>query len=168
MIAILKEWTMSLIGASIIAAIALTLTPRGRVYGIVRMLCGVVMVIALISPLIDFNLEAYGAGLSQYKEHMYLLENNMDETSERLNRTIIEEECAAYILDKAQVMDLTVTVTVTAKWGDEGYFIPHEVYIISDTPENSRLLSVIEADLGVPRVNIHWSTSESEGENNET
>ena len=177
MIDFLREWIMSITGASLLCAGALCITPAGRVRKVVQMLCGVVMILALIRPVLGFDISAYSASLAGYRERMYQIENNIEETNNRLSRSIIEEECSAYILDKAHVIGLDITAAVSAKWGDEGFFIPNEVYIqgAQDSQDaqgaqgaqgaqiaqadRRELESVIESDLGIPAQMVHWSMS---------
>ena len=62
-----------------------------------------------------------------------------EQYSKNLNRTIIEGECRAYILDKADETGTELAeVTVTAEWSTDGYWYPHEVRIVSGADENQR------------------------------
>ena len=161
-----SQWILTITGASILCAAALSIAPKGRVYGTLKMLCGAVMLLALIKPGADFDISAYSVSMARYREHMYQIENNLSETNNRLSRTIIEEECSAYILDKAHVMGMSVDAAVSAKWGDEDCFIPYEVYIGGGQEGRTRLEAVIEADLGIPKERVYWISSESESDGN--
>jgi len=161
-----RQWITTITGASILCAIALSIAPKGRVYGTLKMLCGAVMLLALIKPWAGFDISAYSVSMAGYREHMYQIENNLSETNNRLSRTIIEEECSAYILDKAHVMGMSVAAAVSAKWGDEDCFVPYEAYIQGDEQGRSRLEAVIEADLGIPKERVYWNSPEDYGDYN--
>ena len=80
---------------------------------------------------------------------------------EELNRAVIEEECAAYILDKAAQCGVSLAdAQVTLQWSTDGYWYPYAVRLVtSGAAENSRLAQTIEADLGIPRARQEWSSA---------
>lgn len=155
------SWVKTIAGAGIITALALTLTPKGRVHRVLRLVCGCVMVIALVSPILSFDIDSFSMNAAYYRAELEDVQASVDETSNRLYRTIIEEESCAYILDKAQVIGLEVSsVTVTAKWGD-GYFYPYELFIDAQGTQQDKdaLLQAIEGELGIPSERQNWNGS---------
>lgn len=161
---LLGRWVVGLAGAALCCGLALSLTPRGRVHRVLRLVCGMVMVIALISPLMDIDIGELSVNSAYYRERLGDLQGRTQETSDRLSRTIIEEECAAYILDKAQVIGLDIqAVSVTAKWGDEGWFYPCEAHITANggsEEQRGRLAAFIEGELGIERERQYWDGKE--------
>lgn len=161
----IRTWIMGLAGTALLSGIALTLTPKGSVKKVVELVSGVAVILAFIGPVIEFDFSAYSMNLAAYKDRLSVYETSIEETNERLSRTIIEEESAAYILDKAQVLGLSVSsARVAVKWGDEGCWYPYEVYI--ETQERTvmpELAGVIEADLGIPEERQYWG-GKDEGE----
>ena len=88
-----------------------------------------------------------------------------EDYSKNLNRTIIEDECRAYILDKADEIGAGLSeVTVTAIWSSDGYWYPHEAIIVcSATDEQrSRLSDYIQTQLGISIGNQNWSDAANE------
>lgn len=153
-----KEWIIGMVGASAISCIALTLTPKGRVYEVVRLLCGVLVAITMLSPVISFDYTAYAENLSKYREEYTEITTEASADGDRLVRTLIEQECSAYILDKAGELGVQVSgVTVTAKWGDDNCWYPYEANISSQQERNDALTGVIEAQLGIPAERQYWS-----------
>lgn len=160
MIDLVRSWVIGVAGAAVLTGIALSLTPKGRVHNVLRFICGIVMVLALVSPVLDFDFEAYSINLSRYRDEAAAIETGATETTDRLSRMIIEEECRAYILDKAQVVGLDCTsVSVTVKWGDEGCWYPYEAHVEAQGPEGPKnsLMGLIESDLGIPRDRQYFS-----------
>ena len=99
MIGALREWLLSVTAAAILCALAQGLIPPGPVRRVGRLTAGLVMAAALLSPLASLKgvepeewLESW-----QPQEEVQELEQQRDETM----KTIIEEECSAYIVDKA-------------------------------------------------------------------
>ena len=157
----LRSWLLPLCGAAILCAFALTLTPEGRTLRVVRLLCGVVLIIALLGPLGQFDFETYSMSMASYRDMAAQAVARLEETNDRLARTIIEEECAAYVLDKARFVGLVPEeVSVTAKWGDALCWYPYEMEITvsADAGEKQFLAGTIEAELGIPEERQHWKT----------
>ena len=67
-------------------------------------------------------------------------------------RVVIEQECEAYILDKAALHGITCRVKVTCKAGEEGVWLPWAVEFLEPTSESGRniLTRIAEEDLGIP------------------
>jgi hypothetical protein len=156
----IRNWIIGIAGAAVLTGIALAITPRGRVYSVLKLVCGIVMALALIKPLMNLDFEAYSRSLAGYREQADAIGSEAGETQDRLSRTIIEEEYAAYILDKAQLYNIEAfTVKVNVKWGDEGWWYPYEAYLDMTGPEDSKksLMRIIESDLGIPAERQYWS-----------
>jgi hypothetical protein len=159
---IIRSWILGLGGAAALGAIAVAVTPAGPVRSVTRMLCGVILALALVSPVLDLNMDAYSLGLAAYREQAGELTGAWAETEDRLNRTIIEEECAAYIWDKAQELGVQAgRVRITAKWGD-GCWVPWEAQMeFSGTDDQKIALSaVLEAELGIPAKRQYWNEND--------
>ena len=77
-----------------------------------------------------------------------------------INQTIIERECAAYILDKADALGLAVSsAAVTARWSEEGFWYPWESRAACSESDRETLSAVIEAELGIPAERQSWEES---------
>ena len=64
---LLRTWLLGLTGAALLSSLAVALTPRGAVRGIVGALCGVLMAVALFHPLLDFPYTDYAVHLYRYR-----------------------------------------------------------------------------------------------------
>lgn len=154
----LREWLLTLSGAAAVCMLALTLCPEGRVRRVLRLICGAVMAITLLSPLREFDMDAYGASLARYRDEAAAAVAVAGETGDRLNRTIIERECAAYILDKADALGMTgASASVLAVW-NEGCWRPDQAEITAAATDAQRasLTAEIEAELGIPATRQYW------------
>ena len=83
-----------------------------------------------------------------------------EDYSKNLNRSIIEDKCRAYILDKADEIGAELSeVTVTAQWSSDGYWYPHEAEIVSSAADDqkSRLSDYIQTQLGISISDQNWS-----------
>jgi hypothetical protein len=145
---------------ALLCAAASALTPRSRVKGVVRLACTLAMTVTLLLPLCRLDMDSYAAALARTRETMRGAGQNGAESADRLRRTIIEQECAAYISDKGLELGLgEIAVRVLAKWGD-AFWYPHEVWL--ETEPSEALTKWIEGELGVPRERMHWNHETNE------
>lgn len=156
----LSQWIFGLTAMALFCAAALALTPESRVRRIVQLACTLAMAIALLSPFARLDMDSYARSLARYRETLIAAENGGRNNAQRLSRTIIEEECAAYISDKGNELGLApFAIRVQAKWGD-AFWYPYEVWLT--TPWSEKLSRWIEGELGVPRERMHWSNENAE------
>lgn len=156
----LKNWILSLTGTALICAAALRLTPEGRVKPIVRLLCGVCMAAALLSPILGTDLvEAYPLELARYRAQGAAIAGEGTAIRADLDRDIIERETEAYILDKARTMGVPLTkADVALRWSAEGVWLPESAELTG--PYSAALARVIEAELGIPLSAQNWREHE--------
>lgn len=150
----MTDWLKAVIFASLFCTLALALTPEGRVKTAEKLLCGMVILIAVCSPILSVKGEALSASYAKYRSIGDELANNACENSENLNRTLIESELSAYILDKAENIGAEVEdISLELEWCDEGYWYPVSCVIMGCLSESEReaLSSAIESGLGIPK-----------------
>ncbi len=159
----LHNWLYALLGTSIICSVAMALTPAGKQRKVTALVCGVVIICALIAPFKKLDMTQYAKNLELYRARGDELTVKAGEINNELSRTIIEEQSGAYILDKAASFGIDVSAKVTAsRSGDDGSFYPYEADISCENPEEGRkkLAGTIEAELGIPEARQHWSAND--------
>ena len=154
------EWVRAIAGTALICAAAMALTPKGKVKNVLKLLCGIVLIIAMINPFLGKDLPSMSMDISEYRKEAEDIIGKTEEKKNSLSRTIIEDQLETYILDKAKSLDVELnSVEVLAKWGDEGCWYPYEVRIKADIPlrEQGLISNSIESELGVPKERQYWS-----------
>ena len=155
----LRNWIFSLAGTALVCAAALRLTPEGRVKSVLRLLCGVCLTAALLSPLLTAALDDYPLELARYRAQGAAAAAAGTEARRELDRAIIERETEAYILDKARALGLPLRAAdVALRWSTEGVWLPESVTLTG--PYSAPLARAIEGELGIPRGAQHWKTDE--------
>ena len=155
----LRGWVLGLCGAAAVCALALAVCPKGRVNGVLRVVCGAVMTIALLSPVVDFDFGVYSESLEKYRIEADAAANSASKSEDILSRTIIENECAAYILDKAVEVGLTMSsVRVSARWSVDGFWYPYEAAMEASGTQAAKteLAEIVASDLGIPPDRQVW------------
>lgn len=142
-----------------ICGAVLTLVPEGGAKRSLRLICGFVLLYALISVGTDDLGSGYSEQLAAYREKAFALTENAEEEKNRMERQIIEAECEAYILDKGTELGISnLEVAVELKWSMDGYWYPVSAEIVSGGTEqqNDRLRQYIEGDLGIDSTQQIW------------
>ena len=156
----MSEMLRQLCGLSLFCGIALGLMPEGGVKKAASIACTVVLIMTVLLPLSKLDLTAYSVELAKYREMGEELTDRGNEVRDSMSRTVIQQECEAYIMDKAVTLGIEIEeVKVTAFWSSEGVWVSQSVKIRSDCGEadRKRLSDVIFAELGIPAENQEWS-----------
>ena len=121
----MSEALRQLCGLSLFCGIALGLMPEGGVKKAASIACTVVLIMTVLLPLGALDLSEYSLELAKYREMGEQLEEKGSEARDSMSRTVIERECEAYIMDKAEVLGIELTaVKVRAFWSSEGVWVP--------------------------------------------
>jgi stage III sporulation protein AF len=156
----LRSWIVGIAGAAMITAVAMTVTPEGRVKKIVSLVCGLMTVIALVRPIVGFDYRSFSEYLAQHKSEAEAFSSDIDSANENLTRRIIEERCQAYILDKGKSLGITdLEASVQLSWSVDGHWYPCGASLRTNAGEDKRqeLGRDIEAELGIPSEGLNWS-----------
>ena len=144
----LGQWAAGVAAAAVFSAAAMAVTPDGKAKKILSLVCGCVLILAALRPILTLDSLSYAHALASYREQAQALLEQTEKETDRLSRTIIEEECAAYILDKAKEKGEDVgEISVTVQWGGDCWY-PVEMH--TEKPVSSVLSAVIAAELGIP------------------
>ena len=146
---------------SVFSALVIKLTPEGREKRVMRFVCAVVLLSALLrqaqEP--DWDTWALESAQIRYREESFL--QDAGKLREELQRTVIEDKCRAYILSKARQMRIDLEdASVKAQWTMEGIWVPHSAVLSGQATEQERTLfsSVLETELGIPGSRLEWRT----------
>jgi hypothetical protein len=147
-------------GAAMVTAVAMTVTPEGRVKKIVSLICGLVTIVALVKPVAGFDYTGFAKNIASYQKNAQGFSSQVQSSDEKLTRLIIEDKCETYILDKGKSLGISdLEATVTASWSKDGYWYPSGARLTTNTDKEKRdkLSQSIAAELGIPPEELIWS-----------
>jgi len=162
---LVRSWVIGLTGMSLITAVVLTLTPKGKVRRVVTLVCGLGMIIVLIGPILDFDYDSFALYTSDSSVDLESFGTNLEEANEKLTRSIIQERTAAYILDKAESIGVSdAQFTVNTRMDEEGTWYPWEVTAEGTFTQSQKLelVSYMTGEIGIPEERQYWSTTDEE------
>ena len=147
-----RSWLLAVIAVSLLCAAAEAIMPRGAVKRVGKLVCGLVLLAAILSPLTALDLSGGQRWLEDYLAALDLREAELEETVNGQMKGIIEQEYAAYIVDKAAQLGLTCGLRVECRVSEEGLCLPVRAEVSGGLTEEERLrlVQIIESDLGIP------------------
>lgn len=152
MIEEMREWLLALIAVCMLCALAEVLMPAGPVKQAGKLVCGLVLLCAVLSPISKIDLREGQSWLESHRIDMQIQEQQLRENVTSEMKVIIEEKYAAYIVDKAEQLGICCQVQVKCGAGENGVFMPEHVELIGtfSNEEHDRLSNMIEEELLVP------------------
>ena len=117
-----------------------------------RLVCGLVLLGAVLSPAATLDAAEGQRWLEGWLDSIQHREEELEGTVNQQMKSIIERECAAYIVDKAAELGLTCRARVECQPSEDGLYLPVRTEVAgSMTAEvQGRLIRTIAEDLGVP------------------
>lgn len=150
---LLRNWLLGVTCAAMVMALAEALTPEGSIRRICRLAGGLMLVLAAVDPLLKLDEDALSRALTEYRVTAKDYGDALVEKNNVLYKTIIEENTAAYILDKAEALGISCRAEVMFAYDGDGNPYPRAVNIFGRMTEEQRerLSNLMETELGIPR-----------------
>lgn len=154
----IKSYILSVIIAALIVSILLSVVnTKSPYYKILKTIGGLVVLIVIISPWKNLQINNFDSFYSDYKTNAQYETEYGKSIADQSLRQIIKEQTESYILDKAESLDATIQVSVILK--DDTYPTPISATLtgnISPYAKN-RLSHIIYEDLGIPEDKQTWN-----------
>lgn len=157
---ILAQWIKGIAAAALIGSVALIITPNGKVKNVLKVVCGLALLIAMISPFIGLSGGDVGLDISRYKAQADKIAGDAAQKAGEMNRAIIEDRCRAYIMDKAAALGIEdFGCEVLCRWSEEQFWYPYEARLSGKpTAQQKNLLTAyLESELGVSAQRQYWT-----------
>ena len=157
-----RGWLLGVMGAALLAALAQSLMAQGPLKEVGRLICGLVVLGAVLSPLTRMDLPDPAALTAGYFQSVEEREDELRSETQSEMKTIIEERLEAYIVDKAAQLGAECQVEVLCAPEGDGAFLPWQVTVTGDltSVQREQLTQQIQGDLGVPPERQQYGTKE--------
>lgn len=150
MMGLLRIWLLGVAAAAVLAALAQSLMPPGPVKKVGGLVCGLVLLWAMLLPLTSGTVLVPAQLAQDYLERIEDQARELQNQVQVQRKAVIEAELEAYILDKAAQQGYSCHVRVECQEGDEGLFVPHRAWISAPEQAWPNLSRMLEEDLGIP------------------
>ncbi len=147
----MKTWLMRVIAAAILCTIAQDLSPKGSVKQVGRLVCAMVLLCVVLSPVKTLDMAAGSQWLTNYRATLADSRAALAEQGEEIQMAVIGEKYRAYIEDKGAQLGLNCRARVDCQEEGEIY-VPDRVQVTGDLSQGDwdGLSRCLEEELGVP------------------
>lgn len=153
----LHDWVMRIAAVTIISACALALAPEGAPKRSMKLVCAIISLMTLLSPLGSIDLSFAADAFSRYKSAAAEFTDDFAAVNEKITQSIIEDETEAYISDKGVQLGVRViSVNVTALKKEDGLYYPYSTQVKCEGGKSERLGEYIQNELGIEKDRIIW------------
>lgn len=160
----LKQWLIGVTAAAMLNAVAESLMPRGMVRQIGKLTGGLVLLFAILRPICRAEewtiAEAFAPYISDVSAYGAVPEVDDD----MLIKSVIEEECGAYIQNKALEAGIECRADVRCGTQTNGYPYPTEATVkgVLTADQIEWLTELIERELDIPKEAQRYETESGE------
>ena len=150
----LRQWLLGITLTAFAAGLARQMAPEGREQAAVRLVGGLLLVLAILRPLGSWDWEGLSLEAGAFRQETLQQTENYEEEQIAALSAIIAEKTAAYIWDKAEELGLSCEVEVTVTAGESGIPLPDTAIITG--PYDPGLSALIEKEVGIPAGKQIW------------
>ena len=154
----LESWVRGVAAAGLFTAAVLALGPGGRTGKSLRLVCALLLLAVLLSPLRRLDYGVLARELARQRQTAADRAEEGKETAAEVRDGRIQAAAEAYILDKAAdlgIRDAAAKVTLVRE-GEISFPWQAELWLRADGETCSRLSACLEGELGIPRERQLW------------
>ena len=154
----IRKYLISLCAAALLCALVRALVPGGRMKKLCSLLCGIFLMTAALSGISGWQLSDFAQELSKMQVAAEQARTGVEIRNREALCAIIKSKTEAYIWDKAQELDLSVSIEVMVE-ADGSYPYPSGVQITGTfTPQQRKTLEAyIEENLAIGKERQIWT-----------
>ena len=153
----LHEWLLGISACALLVSFAEQLPLADAMRKIVRFTGGLLLILSILQPISDAELDGLSFDLAGYEEAVEALQTELAGERERALSDGIAERTQAYIEDKASALGLRLRAVVDMECTD-GVPLPKHVTLYGE--ENAELSELIAEQLGIAKENQIWKEPE--------
>jgi len=148
---LVRQWLLGVTCASLMAALAEGLMPKGQVRQVGRLVCALVILCAVLRPVLGLRAPDPGQLLADLRGAAADSRMQLEQDSGQMLKTLIERECTAYIVDKAAELGADCQAQVECVLSDGGLWLPDRARVSGQLSgeQKHRLTAQIHSGLGI-------------------
>ena len=153
-----RQWLLGIACTAMLLALAQAIAPEGGAKKACKLAGGLALLLAAVGPVLKLDDGAVARAAAEYQRSVERRQDALTEQTDLFYQTIIEEETAAYVMDKARELGFDCEAEVTYGHDEDGAFRPWEITARGGLTraEQDRLSRMLEEELGVPVQRQHY------------
>ena len=152
-----RTWLFGIVAAAMALALLYALVPKGALLTVAKCTGGLIMLLVVLRPLLALDLDGLHVSYEEWERTVQQQTDDYTAANRQEMETIIQQETAAYISEKAAALGLTCRPEVTCRLQDG---VPFPAEVTMDIPKNTVLSEIIAADLGIDEAHQRWRETE--------
>ena len=144
----MSEWLIGLTCAAMLVAVARCLMPPGAVQQVGGLVCALLLLWAVLRPLAPLfdRLDKPDITVQAWE-----VQTELKEKEGQMLKSLIEQECGTYIVDKAAELGAVCKATVHCEMNSQGVWLPERCQIAGQLTlrQQDELSQLIFAQLGI-------------------
>lgn len=153
----MKQYLLSVVVAAIIGGLVTKLLgEKGTQGAVVKLAAGLFLAFTIIAPLRSYQLMDFSGFSSIYASGAEAMVADGKNQARQALQESIKQRCEAYILDKAQSLNVELDVEVTVS--DDDIPVPESVRLVGPVSPDAktRLTRILTEDLGISKEEQTW------------
>lgn len=150
----------SLCVLSVLCGALQSLMPEGGAKRIAGLLSTAILVITLLTPFKELDFDSFALQSAKLRETEEEILSGASDAEQKLDRLVIERECASYILNKAEELGIALaSAEVDMRWDLEGLWVPYAAELSAECTQAQKdaLGAFIQSELGIPYERQRWN-----------
>lgn len=150
----LRQWLLSVTACALLVSVSEQLTPSGALRPLVRFTGGLVLILCILQPVTQIDLEDVTFDLGAYEEAVASVKLELSDGYDAALSGGIAERTGAYIEDKAASLGIIVRASVRTEMV-EGTVLPTAVTLYGE--QSAALSDWIAGELGIAKEKQVWT-----------
>ena len=158
-----SSWLIAVTCAALIAAVVDSLMPKGPIKQVGMLACTLMIMWAVLHPIVSLQPGDPLEGLDGIREQVTEQQDRLSQVSGSILKRLIEQQTAAYIVDKAAETGLSCQVEVTCQSGESGTWVPCRVDLYvqeASDAQREELTRLILDEIGIDAQQLNWAGGE--------
>lgn len=149
-----KSYIISAVVCSLSCGLATQMVTGLKQKELIRFVCGILLSITVLSPVIRIHPEECLKNLLQDLEEPDFLIAEGEKLAKEQQLACIKEACETYILDRSKAMGVEISIQISLD--TEGIPIYAEINGKGDSEVQLQLQTILTTDLGIPKEHQQW------------
>ena len=151
----LRQYMLSLVCTALMCSILIRIAKNTINVELIKLLCGLFLLLCLLSPFYQTDFATITEGAFSYTEDAHIAVEEGKTLASDMMLQGITEELKAYILSKAEEMDLALSVEISLD--PRGIPIAVILHGSAKPHQKEHIAHILQSDLGIPKENQTWT-----------
>ena len=154
-----RNWILGVVAVGLLVSLCQSLTPEGKTQRVSRFCGGLLLFLAVVTPIVQWDITGTLQGFQDYCESLTASEEEVAQAGNTVLKEQVRQRTQQYLQAHAQQLGVEVTVQVTCKT-QEGIPVPDAVTVTGTltNAQRQKLTQCIQDGFGLTEEQITYQT----------